>query len=327
MNEDEMGESGPSVSVEATVTAGTLAEGLLEKARGYAADAKAPRTRREYKRAWDAFVAWCERQGRTPLPSHPDTVALYLTARAEMHKVSTIEQDLCAISAAHQAAGLLSPRSATVVREVRSGIRRRLGVAPKVKAPLLAEELKRVVSALPGTLVGIRDRALLLLGFAAALRRSELVGLEVRDLEWTEDGLKLLLRRSKTDPEGRGRPIGVPHGKETCPVEAVKTWLEGAGITEGYLFRGVSRHGRVGESALSGRSVARVVKRAALLAGLEASSYAGHSLRAGLATSAARRGKSERAIMNQTGHRSAAMLRRYIRDAELFQENAADGLL
>jgi integrase len=153
------------------------------------------------------------------------------------------------------------------------------------------------------------------------------VALEVRDLEWTEEGLKLTVRRSKTDQEGLGRPIGVPHGKEACPVQALKAWLEAAGITEGPVFREVTRHGRVGERALSGRSVARVVQRAAAAAGLDPSSYAGHSLRAGLATSAARGGKSERSIMNQTGHRSTATVRRYIRDAELFRENAAEGLL
>jgi integrase len=327
MNVDETGELNP-VTLEATVTPGALApHELLEKARGYAADAKAPRTRQEYRRAWDAFVSWCERQGRSPLPALPDTVALYLTARAQAHTVATIEQDLSAISAAHRVAGLDTPRSAAVVREVRSGIRRRLGVAPKVKAPLLAEELKKVVQALPRTLAGIRDRALLLLGFAAALRRGELVALEVRDLEWTEEGLKLTVRRSKTDQEGAGRPIGVPFGKEACPVKALKAWLEAAGITEGPVFREVTRHGRVGESALSGRSVARIVQRAAKGVGLEPSSYAGHSLRAGLATSAAREGKSERSIMNQTGHKSTAMVRRYIRDAELFRENAAEGLL
>jgi integrase len=254
-------------------------------------------------------------------------VALYLTWRAEGHTVATIEQDLSAISAAHRAAGLDTPRSAAVVREVRSGIRRRLGVAPKVKAPLLAEDLEKVVAALPATLAGIRDRALLLVGFAAALRRSELVGLEVGDLEWTEEGLKLRIRRSKTDQEGLGRPIGVPHGKEACPVQALKAWLEAARITEGPVFREVTRHGRVGDKALSGRSIARVVQASALAAGLEASSDAGHSLRAGLATSAARGGKSERSIMNQTGHRSSAMVRRYIRDAELFRDNAAEGLL
>jgi integrase len=326
MVEYKAGGSEPQ-TLETTFTGALAPLDLLEKARGYAADAKAPRTRAAYKRAWDTFVAWSEQQGRAPLPALPDTVALYLTARAEGHTVATIEQDLSAISAAHRAAGLDSPRSSAVVREVRSGIRRRLGVAPNVKAPLLAEDLKRVVSALPASLMGIRDRAVLLVGFAAALRRSELVGLEVRDFEWTEEGLKVIVRRSKTDQEGAGRPVGVPHGKDACPVRALKAWLGAAAITEGPVFREVTRHGRVGESALSGRSVARIVQRAAKAVGLEAASYGGHSLRAGLATSAAREGKSERSIMNQTGHRSAAMVRRYIREAELFRENAAEGLL
>jgi integrase len=174
----------------------------------------------------------------------------------------------------------------------------------------------------------IRDRALLLVGFASALRRAELVSLNVEDVTTGPDGLTITLRRSKTDQEGAGRPIGVPFGSSpaTCPVRALAAWVAAAGITDGPLFRGVSRHGAL-LGRLSGRGVARVVQRGAASVGLEVANFGGHSLRAGLATAAEKAGKSERAIMAQTGHRSVTMVRRYIRDANLFSDNAAAGLL
>lgn len=307
--------------------AGLVPADLVEKARVFASEARAPRTRKEYRRAWKTFALWCQSAGLRSMPAAPDTVALYLAARADACSVSTLEQDLSAIGAAHRLAGLPSPRSSAVVREVRAGIRRRLGVAPKQKAPLLVDDLRDVVGALPDTLVGLRDRALLLVGFAGAFRRSELVALEVHDLEWTADGVKVTLRRSKTDQEGEGRSVGIPHGSaEACPATALRAWLVASEITDGLVFRGVSRHDHVG-AALAGRSVARIVKRAAEAAGFDSRRLAGHSLRAGLATSAAKAGRSERSIMRQTGHRSSAMVRRYIREAEVFNDNAAKGLL
>jgi integrase len=215
-----------------------------------------------------------------------------------------------------------------VVGQVRTGIRRQRGVAPQQKAPLLAGELKDVVAALPHSLLGVRDRSLLLLGFAGAFRRGELVAIAVEDLTWTPEGVKVLLRRSKTDQEGVGRSVGIPRGGDACPVEALRAWLEASGIAAGPIFREVDRHGRIGAQALTGGSVARVVKRAAAAAGLDPTELAGHSLRSGLATSAAHAGATERAIMRQTGHRSAEMVRRYIRDAEVLgDDNAARGLL
>jgi integrase len=181
-----------------------------------------------------------------------------------------------------------------------------------------------MVAATPESLLGARDRALLLLGFAGAFRRSELVALAVVDLDFTRDGLVVTLRRSKTHQEGEGRKLGVPFGSrpESCPVRAVQDWLQAAGISAGLVLRSINRHGHLG-TALTAHSVALVVKRYAAAAGLEAARYAGHSLRSGLATSAAVGGASERAIMAQTGYRSAAMVRRYIRDADLFRGNAA----
>jgi site-specific recombinase XerD len=175
---------------------------------------------------------------------------------------------------------------------------------------------------------GCRDRALLLLGFAGALRRSELVGLDVADFTEGTDGFTVRLRRSKTDQEGAGRTVGIPYGTNsaTCPVRAWRAWLEVSGITEGPAFRSVDRHGHLGATGLSAQVVALVLKRHAAQAGLDPKEVAGHSLRAGLATSAAAAGVPERVIADQTGHKGTAMLRKYIREGSLFRENAASAV-
>ena len=205
------------------------------------------------------------------------------------------------------------------------GLRRELGTAPVRKKPVLVADLQEVLKRIPDSLPGKRDRALLLLGFAGAFRRSELVGLNVEDIEKTPDGMVVHIRRSKTDQEGQGREVGIPPGAAdaTCPIRAVSEWSAAAKISSGPLFRSVNRHGQVLPRRLSGEGVAMVVKRYIEKLGYDPARFAAHSLRAGLATSAAAAGKSERAIMNQTGHRSVTTVRRYIRDGNLFRENAA----
>ena len=177
----------------------------------------------------------------------------------------------------------------------------------------------------PTGLGGARDRALLLLGFAGAFRRSELVGIDVEDLGFREEGLVVTLRRSKTDQEGEGRRVGIPYGSDpaTCPFRAVRAWLKLSGIDSGPLFRPIDRRGRLGPSRLTDKSVALLVKRYVKDVGLDPARFSGHSLRAGLVTAAALAGASERSIMAQTGHRSPNMVRRYIRECSLFQDNAA----
>jgi len=174
----------------------------------------------------------------------------------------------------------------------------------------------------------LRDRSLLLVGFAGAFRRSELASLNLGDVLFTTDGLTVRLRRSKTDPEGAGRKVGIPFGSKasTCPVRALRAWLEAAGIDQGPLFHHVTRHGGL-RKRLSGHAVGAIVKPAAAHAGLEAARFGGHSLRTGLATAAARAGKPEHVIARQTGHKSIAQLRDYVREGDLFEENAAAGLL
>jgi integrase len=253
------------------------------------------------------------------------TVASYVAERADTLKPASLGLYVAAISQAHQAAGHASPTKDAAVRATMQGVRRAKGTAPAAKAAAVTQDIRAMVDTLPDGPLGVRDRALILLGFAGAFRRSELVALDREDVTISSDGVTILLRRSKTDQEGQGRKVGIPYGSNpsTCPVRALLAWLEASAIESGPLFRGVNRHGRLLPGRLSDRGVARVVQRQAEAAGLDASRYGGHSLRAGLATSAAAAGASERAIMNQTGHRSLTMVRRYIREGSLFRENAA----
>jgi CheY-like chemotaxis protein len=292
--------------------AGALARlaDVAEQARDYVAAAKAPNTLRAYRADWRDFAGWCEHHHLPALPAAPETVALYLTALAGQRKAATLQRRLSAISQAHQAAQLEPPTKAAAVRTVWAGIRRTHGTAQTGKAPVVVDELRRMVDALPVSVLGVRDRALLLLGFAGAVRRSELVGLDVADVRQTADGLVVTIRRSKTDQEGQGRDVGIPFGSTpaTCPVRAVRAWLTARAIAGPALVCPMDRHGRQLPGRLSDRAVARVVQRAARAAGLDPASYAGHP---------------ERVIAQQTGHKSMTVLRRYIRSGSLFRENAA----
>ncbi|MCC7542714.1 MAG: integrase [Deltaproteobacteria bacterium] len=250
-----------------------------------------------------------------PMPVAPTTLALYISARASSGaKVATLSQALAAIGEAHRLAGHEAPMRAPVVRETWKGIRRQLGTAQRQVRPLLAGDVCTLVAALPATLRGVRDRALVTLGFAGTFRPSELGAIGVGDVAFVEDGLTIMLRRSKGDPEGAGETVGIPWGTspDTCPVRAVRAWLSASAIEEGPLLRGVV-HGRV-------RGAAR-----------RARGFASGGLQRALAPRRARdirraRGKPDRAIMCQGRWRSRAMLDRYVRDATLFRDNAAAGL-
>lgn len=303
---------------------------LRQQAQEFAAAAKASNTLRAYQSDWTDFRDWCTAHERASMPAMPETVALYLTDRAATLKTSSLARRITTINRAHQAAGQRSPATMqnAVVSEVWKGIKRRKGTAQHGKKPFLTPDLRRIIAGLPQDLQGLRDRALLLAGFAGGFRRSELAALRVADLETAPDGIIVRLGRSKTDPEGQGRAVGLPYGSDpqTCPVRALRTWLDRAGITAGPLFRAVDRLGRVRELPLHPDSVGYLVKRAATRIGLESAGYAGHSLRAGLATQAAMNGASEMDIMKQTGHRSLATVRKYIREGSLFRGNAASKL-
>jgi len=304
----------------------TALEQTAELARDYISQSMSASTIRAYDIGWRHFAGWCDGYGLPVMPATPEIVALYIAECAETLKPATIALRLSAISYYHQAAGHESPTHSLAVRKTLAGIRRSKGVAQVQKSPLSVADLRCIATDhLPAGMKGTRDRALLLLGFAAAFRRSELVGLNVEDAEHVAEGLILTLRRSKTDQEGEGRKVGIPFGQhaETCPVRAVDAWLAASGIAEGAIFRPVNRWGRLSPARLSDRAVALVVKEYAAAAGRDATTFAGHSLRAGFATAAAGAGAREFDIMRQTGHKSLTMLRRYIRDGSLFRANAA----
>lgn len=319
-----------STALAATTAAVSTLSGLLDDAARLAAAAKAEATLRAYAGDWRRFAAWCEAAGLEARPAAPATVAAYIAHLVgEGRKVATIERALVAVSQAHKVAGLASPTTSAAVAEVRKGARRTIGVAQRQAAPLAVVELRAAVEESREGIAGLRDRALVLVGFAAALRRSELVALRVEDLDFTVEGLVVTVRKSKTDQESAGRKVAVPYAgqPELCPVRAARAWLDAAGIVAGPVFRSVNKGGRVGAAGIAPQAVARVVKRLAGDAGLDADKFSGHSLRAGFATAAARAGKAERSIMRQTGHKTERMVRRYIRDAELWADNAAVGLL
>ena len=305
-------------------------EHLVESARGYAADSRAPATRRAYLHDWDGFSAWCTSHGLIAMPAAPAIVAVYLSALADAgRRPTSIERALSGIAHAHRTRGVEWRRAHPAITEVMTGIKRRHGMEPVQKAPVQGDELEVLVAALDvGTLAGLRDRALLTMGWWGAFRRSELVSLRCEDLTRSADGLTVRLVRSKSDQEGHGQSKGVPYARDPalCAVRALDAWLAAASIPAGPLFRSVDQRGRVGERALNDRAVARIVQRTAKRAGLDPSRLAGHSLRSGFATTAARAGRSLDAIMRQTLHRCPKVARSYVRLAEVFQGNAAVGL-
>ena len=283
----------------------------------------APATRRAYRADLDHFRAW-----GGDVPATDAHVAAYIAAHATTLKVATLTRRLAAISVAHEAASLPNPVRSPLVRATMRGVRRERGSAQRQAKPLLREDLFAVLAAMGDGVKDARDRALLLLGFASGFRRSELVGLDCADIEHVRQGAVVTLRRSKTDQDGEGRKVGIPFGRtKWCPVAALDQWLEAAGIVEGAIFRRVDRHGRVSAERLSAEAVSLIVQQRVAAAGYDPAAFTGHSLRAGLATSAAQAGVSAWRIRQQTGHASDAMLARYVRDGELFVDNAAGALL
>ena len=300
-------------------------EELLEEAQRTAIESIPPNTRRAYATDWNHFRNWCQKRSRGPLPASPDTFAAYLTALSKTHAVATLRRRLTTVGKIHRTAGKPDPTDDPRVKQLWRGILRSKGEAQRGKKPLLVSDLRKIVDALPRTLQGDRDRAILLLGFAGGLRRHELVALDVEDLEEVEEGLIVHLRRSKTDQTGKGQKKGIPFGqvRKTCPVRALVAWLRAADIYEGPVFRAVTRHGEPRPRRLTAQSVALTVKNALRLIGRRPKDYSAHSLRSGLVTAAALAGADERTIMKHTGHKSVQMVRRYMRDASLFRDNPA----
>jgi integrase len=306
-------------------------EELIQKAKAFVAAAKAPGTIRAYRNDWRDFESWCRSHNLPSLPATAETVALYIADRASTLASGTITRRLTSITKAHQAAGYTDSPATTrhfVVGETLKGIRRTIGTAQHGKAPLLSTDIRRIVAARREDLLGLRDSALVLVGFAGGFRRSELAGIHMYDLKFSADGVVVTVRKSKTDQEGAGREVGLPFGAslDTCPVRSLRQWLNKAGIIEGPVFRSVGRYDHVSRRGLNRDSIGKLLKRAADRAGLKVDELGGHSLRAGCVTQAAMNGVREFVIMKQTGHKTIATLRRYIRSGEIFRENAAAGL-
>jgi integrase len=309
-----------------------IPEGALDRADDLALKALSANTWKAYSSAWRAFEAWCAEKGRSPLPADEGTVRWYLTHLSERAKrrrgagklrISSIKLALSAISQRHLVQNLPSPRESALVRKTMQGLENEIGAPPEYKTPLLDEQMGAVLEELPSDLRGVRDRAILTFGFAGAFRESEIVGLDVSDLGFVDEGIVVHLRRSKTNQTGKEETVGVPYGSKLsqCPVKSVQAWLEAACIAEGAVFRPISRHGKLGTTRLEPRYVADVVKKYASKAlGVDASRFAGHSLRSGFATSAFYKGRSEISVANQTRHKNLNMLRRYIHRTNLFRD-------
>jgi integrase len=280
-------------------------------------------TWRAYQFDLKHFEAWGGR-----IPCDPQTVASYLADQAGKLAVASLERRLAAITKAHDAVDRASPTRSFLVRATLRGIRRQFGIKQQEAKPLTRNDIFRVLDAIGEGTRDLRDRCLLLIGFAAGLRRSEIVALNASDVRAERQGLIIHLNRSKTDQEGAGRNIGIPYGRTRyCAVATLERWRERAAIVDGPIFRPVDRHGRVASERLSAEAVSVLVKKRVIAIGFNETGYSGHSLRAGFATSAALAGAPPWRIRKQTGHASDAMLARYVRDSELFTDNAADALL
>jgi site-specific recombinase XerD len=313
--------------------AATLPAELVETLRmaaDFARASKAKATQEAYGSDFRIFESWCRRRGLNALPASPESVCAFLADEAARGKrASTLGRRLAAIRYFHRAGGYETPTVDEKVKAVLSGIRRTIGAAPVRKKAATSDIVLGMVGGKGQSLRELRDRAILLLGFAGAFRRSELVALNVDDLEETPEGMLVTLRRSKTDQESIGRRVAIPRGEIACPVAAVKAWLAAAGIIEGAVFVRIwnKRAQRVTDRRLAARNVAAIVKAGAAKLGLDAGGFGGHSLRAGFVTSAVKRGANLIKITDVTGHRSLEMLKTYSRDAEAFVGHAGAGLL
>lgn len=302
-------------------------ETAVQAAADFIASSQAENTRRAYAADWRHFRDWCLATDQVLLPALPGTVAAYLAALATMRlKVKTIERRVTAIGWFHRQASVDNPAAHPGVKATLDGIRRTIGTAPEKKAALTAELLAKALKKIPPDLAGLRDRALLLLGFAGALRRSELVALDVADIARHPKGLVIAIRRSKTDQVGAGKIKAVPHGRKLHTVRALQAWLDAAKITEGAMFRGV-RGDRVLEGRLCDHQVARIAKKRAAAIGLDPALFAGHSLRSGFISSASDHDASIAKIADHAGHAKLDTTRGYMQTADAFRDHPGKGFL
>jgi len=292
-------------------------------------NSKANNTIRAYKSDFKDFVLFCVQNGFKSLPSEPKIVSLYLTQLSTKDiKISTIKRRLVSIGVIHKLKGhYLDTKHPSIIENL-MGIKRRKGVNQKGKKPLLINNLKKIINVIDEQqkekIKKFRDRSIILIGFSGGFRRSEIVGLDYDDLEFVKEGLKINIKRSKTDQFGEGSIKGLPFfdNSEYCPVVSIQNWIEISKISSGPLFRRFSKGSNLTEKRLTDQTVALLIKNYLNLAGIDSRNYSGHSLRSGFATTAAEAGVEERSIMAMTGHKSSEMVRRYIKDANLFKNNA-----
>ena len=309
-------------------------EAILE----FAKKSKADNTWKSYQSDLRHFEQWCRTQHFTHLPALPKTVAGYLAHLSTTHKISTIMRRVASISQAHFMANHENPTTSAIVKSTVQGIRRQIAPKQSVRKvrPAVTSVIYKMLDPLGTSLVDIRDRALILIGFAGAFRRSELAELRFQDITETSEGLRIVLTKSKTDQAGEGYSKGLPFGtdEKTCPVHSWRAWVEASGIKDGMAFRTVNRPRKkprnkntpikdVITTSISDRTIANIIKRRVEAVGLNPEEFSGHSLRAGLITEAAQRGAPERWIMKQSNHKHLPSLRGYIREGSLFIDNVA----
>lgn len=296
-----------------------------EKISAYARAAKSESTKRAYLADVKRFMSWCEDKGLESLPAQPETVVRFIVDMADDLKITTLSRYLSSINVVHRSHGY--PRPARMgeppLVDVWQGIVRTKGRTKDKKHPLLIEDIRLIIDSLPDGIKGVRDKALILWGFATASRRSELFQALAGHVTYSAEGAKFFIPRSKRDQEGIGFTKGVLFGEnpKTCPVRALKNWTGSAGIESGHLFRAIDRHGNIKAAGINGRSINRIIKESCTLAGLNADLYGAHSLRSGFCTQAARVGIPELQIMRHTGHKSASAVRDYIIQGEVFSES------
>jgi site-specific recombinase XerD len=290
---------------------------------------KSNNTVRAYKSDFSDFGLFCTQNGFKSLPSEPKIVSLYLTHLSTKDvKMSTLKRRLVSIGVIHRLKGYyLDTKHPSIIENV-MGIKRRKGSIQRGKKPLLISSLKKTINVIDEynneEIKKIRDRSIILIGFSGGFRRNEIVSLDYDDLDFVPEGLKITLKRSKTDQFGEGSLKGLPYfdKPQYCPVVSIQNWLKISKINSGPLFRRFSKGSKLTEYRLTDQSVALLLKHYLELAGIDNKNYSGHSLRSGFATSAAESGAEERAIMAMTGHKSTEMVRRYIKEANLFKNNA-----
>ena len=292
-------------------------------------NSKANNTVRAYKSDFNDFSLFCVKNGFSFLPSEPKIVSLYLTHLSTKDvKISTLKRRLVSIGVIHKIKGhYLDTKHPSIIENL-MGIKRRKGSVQKGKKPLLINNLKRIINVIDQDkseeIKKLRNRSIILIGFSGGFRRNEIVSLDYDDLDFVSEGLKINLKRSKTDQYGEGSVKGLPYfeNPQYCPVVSIEKWLKLSKINNGPLFRRFTKGSNLSENRLTDQSVALIIKEYLKLAGIDNKNYSGHSLRSGFATSAAEAGAEERSIMAMTGHKSTEMVRRYIKEANLFKNNA-----